>query len=978
MAKFSFAAILLFIGVAAAPAFAACGDTVLDGAEQCDDGNTSNGDGCDAACLCDLTGSWRAIAFGGATTAYVTVTESAGGVLAGVSYPPGSVHQAQQIVGSRSGQDVTLFNLAGSHESCDTVLFQLAGGLLRLRTTYCGDGAIQADEVCDDGNWVNGDGCNVDCSLPACGNGVVETGAGEGCDDHNLFDGDGCSSVCLQNTCGNNIIESGEQCDDGNVTDGDGCTHFCQIQVCGNGAIELGEDCDDTNTTNGDGCSASCLIEGCDVTGTWDAPGISAVTPHLIFTLIEGPGGVVSGLYYSPGNPATTEPVSGTRNGGHVHLTVPSTTIPIDGVMNGCSGHIYDTIFGTMLRTRSTYCGDGTIDPEEVCDDGNLNNIDGCHIDCSPNHCGDHIVDPDESCDDGNSTNGDGCSTTCKVNVCGNDTLESGEQCDDHNTTNGDGCTSLCQLQTCGNGIVEPGESCDDSNTTSGDGCSHTCQFEGCDLTGTWGVPFYAPTVLTLVEGAGGTITGLMHTGSPGSARPVTGTRSGTNVTLVNGSVTYTGQMSSCTFVPLSGGVIVRQRTTYCGDGGLQGAEICDDGNFLSGDACDVTCTGAGAATCGNGLLDAGEACDDGNGSDQDVCKRSCTANVCGDGAVRSGVEACDDGNVLSGDGCAADCLSIEPETVPPTAVGGGVTTVSTGAVATPADPIETTIAVPAGTVSGSVSITESAAPPAPTTGFVLLGTVIDIVVSNVDPPPSANDPLVFSFRLDASQIPTGQTKDTLTVTKDGAVLGPCPALPTACVAQRILESDGDVTLVVHTLSASAWGIAASVCPTAPDPTCAGAVSGKAKLSLKSGTKPKLGFQWKGVGAVTKAQWGAPLTMTAYTVCLYQAGGLSVQATAPAGGLCPSKACWKESNAGWKYTNPSRFPQGLVAVALKAGAAGKVTLGVKGDGALLAFPTLPLAAPAAVQVRSADGACFGASFSAPKKNDGRSFVAKSD
>jgi cysteine-rich repeat protein len=67
---------------------------------------------------------------------------------------------------------------------------------------YCGDGNVDAGEVCDDGNDVNGDGCDANCTLtppppppPCCGDGHVD--AGEECDDGNTTDGDGCSSVCL-------------------------------------------------------------------------------------------------------------------------------------------------------------------------------------------------------------------------------------------------------------------------------------------------------------------------------------------------------------------------------------------------------------------------------------------------------------------------------------------------------------------------------------------------------------------------------------------------------------------------------------------------------------------------------------------------------------------------------------------------------------------------------------------------------------
>ncbi len=59
-------------------------------------------------------------------------------------------------------------------------------------------------------------------------------------------------------------------------------------------------------------------------------------------------------------------------------------------------------------------CGDGELCGSEQCDDGNLDNCDSCHNDCTDNTgCGDGAVCPPEECDDGNNAAGDGCSDTC-------------------------------------------------------------------------------------------------------------------------------------------------------------------------------------------------------------------------------------------------------------------------------------------------------------------------------------------------------------------------------------------------------------------------------------------------------------------------------------------------------------------------------------------------------------------------------------
>jgi fibro-slime domain-containing protein len=162
-------------------------------------------------------------------------------------------------------------------------------------------------------------------------------------------------------------------------------------------------------------------------------------------------------------------------------------------------------------------CGDGRIDKDEVCDDGNRESADGCSAACafeagwacpSPGaacfeaRCGDGIVAGFEDCDDANGTPSDGC-TACRVDpgfacpnagksctrtTCGDSKKEGSEQCDDGNVVPYDGCSPSCTVEpkcsggvctgACGDGIRFPSEACDDGNGRSGDGCSATCQTE--------------------------------------------------------------------------------------------------------------------------------------------------------------------------------------------------------------------------------------------------------------------------------------------------------------------------------------------------------------------------------------------------------------------------------------------------------------------------------------------------------------------
>src|SRR5690606_1547622 len=188
------------------------------------------------------------------------------------------------------------------------------------RVEYCGDGIKQANEQCDDGDFLRNDsqiwndGCSGICMIEAyydcptdglacmstiaCGNSVLEPG--EECDDGNLEPNDGCNDLCVQNLdyrclqpgqpcirlhrCGDNRITGTETCDDGNNRDDDGCSSTCQLEqgyvctappnsictlpeYCGDGIKQEDEECDDGDVVRNDsvvwndGCSGLCKLE---------------------------------------------------------------------------------------------------------------------------------------------------------------------------------------------------------------------------------------------------------------------------------------------------------------------------------------------------------------------------------------------------------------------------------------------------------------------------------------------------------------------------------------------------------------------------------------------------------------------------------------------------------------------------------------------------------------------------------------------
>ncbi|CAD8095110.1 unnamed protein product [Paramecium sonneborni] len=96
-----------------------------------------------------------------------------------------------------------------------------------IQNSICGDGIEQQQELCDDGNNIQFDGCfNCQYSCPLnclnCLDGICFK-----CEQQfQLID-----HQCYEQYCGNGIKYQDEQCDDGNIIDADGCSSNCQIEV---------------------------------------------------------------------------------------------------------------------------------------------------------------------------------------------------------------------------------------------------------------------------------------------------------------------------------------------------------------------------------------------------------------------------------------------------------------------------------------------------------------------------------------------------------------------------------------------------------------------------------------------------------------------------------------------------------------------------------------------------------------------------
>jgi phospholipase C len=166
-------------------------------------------------------------------------------------------------------------------------------------------------------------------------------------------------------------------------------------------------------------------------------------------------------------------------------------------------------------------------------------------------------------------------------------------------------------------------------------------------------------------------------------------------------------------------------------------------------------------------------------------------------------------------------------------------------------------------------------------------------------------------------------------------------------------------------------------CPPSPVNGCQNAATQKGRLQLGNG---KLKWKWLSSGTVAVTDFGSPTTTTNYILCLYDNSVKKLSARAPADGTCGTKPCWKATGStGFKYVDKDGTPDGVTKETLKAGAPGHGKVQVKGSGANLQLPTLPLTTPVRVQARqSSSSTCWEATFSTPSTNTSTQFKAKSD
>ncbi|MBI2375903.1 MAG: DUF4215 domain-containing protein [Deltaproteobacteria bacterium] len=653
-----------------------CGNGFIEGAEQCDDGNLTPGDGCSDACALEAV----AVITGPSPTP--TTIPGALGVGEIDTYrvemaAPGYI-RAQTYV-------PTTPNCVATTGSADTELELI-------------DGAGTSLAYSDDHGGVR-------CSLidPAVAPGAAVEAGTYFIRVSAYFSTDEVPAYELVVStfgqgCGNGVIETalGEACDDGNLTSGDGCSSACAFE--GTTETEPNDNSTVANTTSVPGVFAGAL----DPTGTDFSDFWSVVVPdgHSIVAYVatDSNGGCpnesVALRLFAPDG--TTELAADEYNGpdyncGRLAPDVSDATRSMEG------GTYFLEVYSTYGEPIPAYfltldvvapaCGNGIVEATESCDDGNLTDGDGCSALCAVEAVGTYVfplpggiqtftdaIDPAEQVDffvleltePGYLTAGtfdDGVAQTCAIDtvlrlydaqrqelyyddesgvgscsqIPGLDTsgnldlrprLEPGRYYLSVESWYAlstipryDLIVSIEAVDVCGNGETEPsvGEQCDDGNVTDGDGCAANCSWE---TLGT----FQAPS-------GSGTITGL----APNTYRlfQINIGTDGESVQLVSHDA---ADPSACTvgtrlyliddqsrLVTLSNEDVGQCGTINAQNlaAGTYFVAVLNEGTVAGDIGVDATFTQPG---CGNGIIEAltGESCDDGNLVDGDGCSAAC------------------------------------------------------------------------------------------------------------------------------------------------------------------------------------------------------------------------------------------------------------------------------------------------------------------------------------------------------------------
>ncbi len=283
-----------------------------------------------------------------------------------------------------------------------------------------------------------------------------------------------------------------------------------------------------------------------------------------------------------------------------------------------------------------------------------------------------------------------------------------------------------------------------------------------------------------------------------------------------------------------------------------------------------------------------------------------------------------------------------------------------------------------------------SGTPPDPVAGDLNYGTVAPWIAWGpylwADGTTARSDGLTYlcsDMAMDGTHPNPGAIQKVATMLLDFLLTSPVTQswFPAAGAETTTTTTIGSSTTTSIDTSTTTTTLPVVACTPQPRSGCHPAAAGRAELLLAdfaSNGRDRLRWQWDGSGSPARSAFGNPPSGTGYVLCVYDAGGLRLDSTAPGGGRCAGKPCWRATPTGFRYSDGNAPTGGLQKLSLSAGSVARLT--VKERGAGLAALHLPLAMSVRVQLLRTDAPdCWEASYGGtPIRDDAGRFKARSN